>query len=455
MSDLDDLKLPPRRPLPPEVRDRMRATVLGGIRTPGRTRTHRARPPLAVAAGVAVLALGATILTQSLAGSHGIRTGHQTDTTAPGTPPPLNLADATADMDRCWAAVVRGSKAGSVPTRSTWQAVFAVPGGNGLTVTAIRADGNPLICETTRTTVTVSDPNASPAYAAATRTGALLNSADGVVAGVMDPRWSAMQFVAVGKSGASDGGPGFFQDGMFVDIGGFAPGGRYTVQQTVPDAPESPTSTVDSQYYAKVSPSPLIPTSPTYPELTLPAAPAALVATVDRPDPPTDRTSAAGQFLGECIAKSDQAVLDPDSWQPLVLAGASPNMVVLARSGNRIASCGSYGPLYPPNDIGYEFGSRPPPPAANKPIQYVASTSYPADMSGRNQTVIFVGVVRSDVTTVKIIAPGGAQRSVSVVGGTFNVEFTGLSQLNAYAGFTAVLADNAGGTVYTGPIEPS
>jgi hypothetical protein len=451
---MNDLRPSVRRPLPPDVRDRMRATVLGGIRTPRHTTTHRARPPLAVAAGVAVLALGATIITQSLAGPHTSRATHES--TAPGTPPSMNLAAANADMDRCWTAVERASKDGGVPARSTWQPVFAVPESGGLTVTAVRAGGKPLICETTRTTVTVSNPNASPAYAPGTRTGVLLNSADGVVAGVTDPDWAAMQFVATDKSNSmANVGSGFYQDGMFVDVGGFAPGGRYTVRQA--DSGQPATATSSAQDSASVeSPMPL--PQEGYPELTLPAAPAALVATVDRPDPPTDRTSTAGQFLGECIAKSGQAVLDPDSWQPLALAGAAPKIVVLARSGNRMATCvsGEAGRFEPNNfnevTFGYDFMPAPSPLAANEPIEYSAGTSFQNEPDHASQTLIFAGVVRPDVTTLTIVEPGGAQRSVAVVNGIFTAEFADVNWQDIVK-FVAVAQDVNGRQLYSGPIE--
>jgi hypothetical protein len=446
MSDLDDLLPPPRRPLPREVRNRMRATVLGGIRTPSLTRTHRVRPPLAVAAGVAVLALGVTILTQSLAGPHGIPTGHRTtQTEAPGTPPALNLAAAATDMDRCWKAVANAGRTDGVPARSTWLPVFAVPDGDGATVTAVRADGKPLICETTRTTVTVSNPNASPAYGPGSLTGALLDSADGFVAGVVDPGWTAMQFVAVGKSGASNGGPGFYQDGMFVDIGGFAPGGRYTVRQTVPGAPPPEDMTV--------SPAPDQP----YPELKLPAAPAPLVATVDRPDPPTDRTSVAGRFLAECIAQSDNVVIDPDSWQPLVMGGTSPNTYVLARSGNEMATCSTSGVRFDPNNLNditilYDFESSSRRFAAKQPLRFAAGGSFATDASGSGQSVIILGVVDPTVSKLTITAPGGTRRSVPIAHGTFTTQFAGVSFVDA-DNFTALLQDRTGRTLYSGKID--
>lgn len=419
----DDLSLPPRRPLPPVVRDRMRATVQDGMRPSVR----RVRPPLAVAAGVAVLALGVTLAGQSLVGSHGNPTANRPATpVADGTPPPLDWRAAQAQMDRCWAAVVRADKAAGVPARSTWQAVFAVPADTftGITVTAVRAGGKPLICETTRTTVTVSDPNGALTYASGTKTAALLVSADGVYAGVMDPRWTKMESVEASKGNlGSGGGPGLFAGGMFVDFSEYAPAyARYTVRQTGPGrAP--------------------------HPELDLPPAPAALVAMVDRPDPPPDRTSAAGKFLGECIANSWAPVVDPASWQPVVLAGAAPNRFVLARSGDRMATCTAAS-----DSPGYRFLPALRPLTPNRPIQYSYGVSYATNPSGKYQSLLFFGLLRSDVATVEIIAPDSTPRSVDVVHGTFSAEFAGQTWV-AIPRFTAVLRDKSGRELYRGRIE--
>jgi len=278
VSDLDDLDLPPRRPLPRGVHDRMRATLLDEMRLPARRRAHRFRPQFAVAASVAVLAVGVTMLGQSLVGSNG-HTPASGPTEKPaidGTPPPLDWSAAQATMDRCWAAIQNAGKAASVPARSTWQPVFAVPK-DGLTVTAIRAGTKPLICGTTRTTVTVSDPNAILTYAAGTKTAALLVSADGFVGGVMDPSWTAMQYITISKFGSSVGGPAFVKDGMFIDVGGYALVRRNLVRQIVPGLPTLPAIPDVLTSPGGVS----SPAGQTNPELDLPAGPSALVAAVE------------------------------------------------------------------------------------------------------------------------------------------------------------------------------
>jgi len=211
-----DLNLPPRHRLPANVHDRIRTTVLAGIRRPAPSWQNRARPPLAVAAGVAVLAVGVGIVVQSATEGPGGGPGPTRPPSSTLQPPPLDPAAAAVDLDRCWAQLQQSGKAGSVSARETWVPVFAVTE-FGRTMTAARAAGKPLFCETTRTTVTVSDPNATPGYARGTSTAAMLVSADGGIGGVVGPDWRSMVFLTVAPSGASEQTEAFIKDGLFVD----------------------------------------------------------------------------------------------------------------------------------------------------------------------------------------------------------------------------------------------
>jgi hypothetical protein len=243
---------------------------------------------------------------------------------------------------------------------------------------------------------------------------------------------------------------------MFIDVGGFTLGGRNMVRQIVPGLPTPP-------------PVPVLPTSPggvsspakpgagqTHPEVDLPTGPAALVAAVDRPDPPTDRTSAAGQFLGQCIATTDYAVVDPASWQPLAMVGTAPNRYVLARSGDQMGIAVS-GTGYPnlknlnETNVYYGFARESRPLTPDQPIQYSYGNAYSNDPVGMHQTVVFLGLLRPDVTTVEIIAPDGTLRSVGIVHGTFSAEFNGAT-LQDMPRFTIVVRDKSGRELYHGPI---
>jgi hypothetical protein len=242
---MNDLDLPPRRTLPPEVHDRLRTRVYADAPR------SRAKAPLSVAAGVAVLAIGAVVLGQSGAGTpHGLGAGTtppSATTTVPGSNPPLTVtqpnAQSSEDLDRCRAAVEASPRAGEYAPRSAWQPVFTVtrarPLGTGglLRVTAFREHGGkPGFCEvfeirgpgsSTSWGATVSDPDAEP-IALAKGGGADVHALylqHGMMAGVA-------QGVDSVKFGATnphpDTGapiryncPAVLQDGLFlVEVGG-------------------------------------------------------------------------------------------------------------------------------------------------------------------------------------------------------------------------------------------
>jgi hypothetical protein len=168
---MSDLNLPPRRPMPPDVRDRVRGRVFAGH---GLARTG-ARAPLAVAAGVIVLAASAAIVAQSVAGTpDDFRPGTTTSTTTSTTaqpPPPVRFrplpaappdAHTTDDLDRCGAVAAASPRAAEFAPRSAWQPVYTV-NRRGHRITAFREyGGKPGFCDVTATTATVSDPSAEP-----------------------------------------------------------------------------------------------------------------------------------------------------------------------------------------------------------------------------------------------------------------------------------------------------
>jgi hypothetical protein len=216
---MSDIQLPPRRPLPPEVRSRIRTRALARPQPRRRTRFTRGRAPFTVAAGVAILAAGAVIIGQSVTGggpNHaGQRTTPPTATTSAGRP--LDLGRANAELDRCWAAIQAEGKADKYPARPRWRAVA-----QGIypwvTVTAAFADGKPFFCQTTETTVRVSEPTSSPAYARGSKTAALLISPEGVIAGVRDESWRGVG-IWLGDGKTSSGSTaGELPYGLFFDL---------------------------------------------------------------------------------------------------------------------------------------------------------------------------------------------------------------------------------------------
>jgi hypothetical protein len=166
---MNELNLPPHRTLPPEVGERMRARVFA------EHRRSRLRVPLAAAAGVAVLAAGAMIVGQSVAGTPDDyrpgttpATATTTTTTSPGgTMAPIQPLTSeppdertTEDLDRCGAVAAASERAREFAPRSAWEPRYTVSR-RGHRITAFAEyGGKPGFCDVTATTATVSDPSA-------------------------------------------------------------------------------------------------------------------------------------------------------------------------------------------------------------------------------------------------------------------------------------------------------
>lgn len=322
MTEQDELKLPSLQPLPPEVRDRLRLRVMTELDAPRRwaSRLDRARPPLAVAASVAVLAAGAMIVAKTVHDSSG-GTGDTTTTTAPSSTSgaTLNHPEADGELDRCWYALQQRGRAAQFPHRRTWHPVFNYTFG-AVKVTAARADGKPLFCETTYTTATVSDVNVTPNYAYG-QTGAVLITGLGTVAGVVDPSWRG---IAARAKNPDWRAPATAKDGLFLLHG-------HVITQGLAGLEVGPNDARDDD-------------SDAWRPLPRAAAPAASV--VDRPARPApDRTSSRGRPLDECLTAAAQitAVVDTESWAPGAVLQDGGNRVLMARNEHGFASCAQVG----------------------------------------------------------------------------------------------------------------
>jgi hypothetical protein len=300
----DDLRgLPPRRAMPDDVRDRLRAEVRQGITKRRPTRVWYA----AAAAAVVVLAAGAVVATQAVR--------HQSVAGPPPHPDPenrltLDLKVATAALDRCWAAVRAAGKTDRVAPREEWVPLFTEVL-QADAVVAATAAGKPMFCETTETTVTMSDPAATPAYAPGTRTGLLLHSPTGTVAGIADAGVPAF------LGSRTEGGENMSQSirpspagGQFVAMTRTA---LWTTTLTV-EHPPAPGAAV------------------------LPQPPPWLVAAVDRPVT-ADRTAPAGRALGECLSTSEEVIPDAAAYVPGPLLETGDFRVVMGRRGDRVVVC--------------------------------------------------------------------------------------------------------------------
>ncbi|MGK3205332.1 hypothetical protein [Amycolatopsis sp. MEPSY49] len=298
----DDLGLPPRRALPDDVRDRLRAEVRAGIGKPRRAK----HVWYAAAAAVLVLAAGAVVATQTFRQQP--VAGPPPD---PGNRLTLDPKVATAALDRCWAAVQAAGKTDRVPPRGEWVPLFTEVL-EADAVVAATAAGKPMFCETTETTVTLSDPAATPAYAPGTRTGLLLHSPTGTVAGIVDSG-PAPAFLG----SRTEGGDSMSQSirpspvsGQFVAMTRTA---LWTTTLTV-ENPSAPGASV------------------------LPQPPPWLVMAVDRPVT-AERTSPAGRALDECLNTSEEVVPDAAAYAPGPLLETGDFHVVMGRRGDRVVVC--------------------------------------------------------------------------------------------------------------------
>lgn len=302
----DDLRLPPRRTLPPEVRARLRETIHNGLDeraggNPGETaggprprRSSHGRGIAAVAAAVVLLVGGVAIAAQVARPSHVAR--------PPGDPA----------LTRCWNAVTAAGRTDDVPAGEAWQLVSTNTKGDD-TVVGILADGKPMFCEMTATTVIVSDPNAKPAHAGTSRTDVLLYTTTGLVAGVADASWPLVEvsitdgpgIEAVQPVGASH---------LFTSFTGTDPAStRLSVGISVP---RQVTRAAPPQPVADI--------------------PAPLLSIVDRP---ADLSSPAGQALTQCLALTGPPPGGAESYQPGVLLQDGGSSIVVARSAQHALAC--------------------------------------------------------------------------------------------------------------------
>jgi hypothetical protein len=368
--------LPPRRVLPDDVRDRLRAELRQGIGKPRRTR----HVWYAAAAAVLVLAAGAVVVTRQFR--------------PPAEAPPatssgltLDAKLATSALDRCWAAVRTAGKTGRVPDRADWVSLFTDTLGTD-SVVAATAAGKPMFCEATETTVTLSDPAAAPAYAPGSRSGLLLHSATGLAAGVVDPAWPQASFST--KTGAS---------GLT-----FSPASRQFVAFTG-TAPAKAVLAIGDGPGAR-------------PMAVLPEAPPPLLSVTDRPAD-ADRTSAAGRALGDCLAAAEEVIADAAAYRPGPSLSEQGYRIVLGRLRDRVIACTTEpGPGGPRSRAYPDFYAGPAVPARALVVDTLGATEGGGETRPRTP---FAAVVPSAATSVIVDYGGGNGADTLVTDGMFAV----------------------------------
>jgi hypothetical protein len=166
--------------------------------------------------------------------------------------------------------------------------------------------------------VRVSEPTATPAYVAGGNTAALFMSPEGIVAGIRDLSWPGLG-IWVGDGSASVGSSADpLPYSLFVGV----------VRERVRDDTKIEVDRWASDQDRAAHPE----------RLTL-VRPAAPVSRVDRPAPPTDRTSERGQWLKQCLDKSQSPVVDADMWEPGAWATEGDVRHMVLRAGQTFAYC--------------------------------------------------------------------------------------------------------------------
>ncbi|MET0135278.1 MAG: hypothetical protein ABW215_16995 [Kibdelosporangium sp.] len=394
--NVNDFDVPPTIDVPADARDRIEARVLPHLAD--EQPSSRSRLWLAAAAVAALLAGGAVVLA-----------AQPESRPEPDPERTLDIAKAATELDRCWAAAQQSGDSARFPDRAEWQPVLSVTGHKS-TVTAVKTNGRPIFCETTKTRVTLSDPGAEPAYAPDTRTGAALVTDVGTIAGVADPSWPQVfvQVTAANKDGYA--GPAQQKDGLFVFMSVMSPlGGSITVSRGQDDS-----------------------------RIPIPQ-PQPAVSVADPRYPPGDRASERGILLGQCLAK-DPSVIDAASWSPGAMVAASGERLIMATNPAGTSAC-------------FQQAERTQFMAYLAPVTLPAKpTLLPVTPSVGGRPVV-TGLLPAGTARLQLTFAGGGTVDADVLGGTF------AALLPPEAGAPATISCKAfgreGQLLYTGPLGAS
>jgi hypothetical protein len=313
MTD-NDFTVPPVVDVPTEARIRIETRVLTGIGHP-RSRARLWTMAAAVAAVLVLCGLVTVTLSSDTADDNTTAADSAPSTQVPALPeafpPALPPSEVEYEMDRCALAAQQLPNKDQYPDRRTWQSIVSVES-IASKLSAIRADGKLLFCETSMKKVTLSAPDGKPTPLPGTGAGALLVTADGAIAGAMDPSWKKVILEQTSKRDQSDKHNWYAQqkDGLFFTFS---------------------TSSGADTFSVTVRP------DDTAPKVLLPKS---LGTSVDNPPyPPGDRTSARGKLLAQCLEKVAGAVPDAPTWQPGAMAEAGGERVIMATNPAGTSAC--------------------------------------------------------------------------------------------------------------------
>lgn len=398
------------RPLPDNVRERMRARVMAGLEP---APSHRRTALILTAAATAALLAGMVALL-----AEPEPTGPATPTTPPtsiGTPyePTLDPVLAEADLDRCWAQVQASGNALGYPDRARWKPVLTTAEG-GRRVIAARADGMPLFCATTETSVSVSAPRPIPSPPDGPT--ALFVTADGVIAGIAPGR----SLVMVSAPDRRLGTGGVMADGLFaVVLGAQDPLAMGPIEIAVDSGDD-------------------------YRPWDLREAPRPALAVVDRPEVAPDRATELGAMVARCVERPGDGapVFDASSWRAGMLTPPyGDKRYLVIRNSRYVTACevAADGTIRFPLEARYISEIRP----VNR---FTAVRTDPmADPA------YAVGWVAPEVARMEIRTQDGRTIVPTISNGSFAVGGQGFSSADVMGQLH--LYDQAGTLIHTGVLE--
>ncbi|MBV9847619.1 MAG: hypothetical protein JOZ47_21475 [Kutzneria sp.] len=334
MSD-ELIPLPPHRPMPPEVKERIRERVrLDTSATVLRFSPRRA-PVLAAAAVIVLIAAGAVVTASIRDTGHGIAAGPSSTAVSPPWRPRdsattsnvhVHYADPD-DLARCWSATRRSPTPTLYPDRSKWVPEISMAS-LGYTVVIVSADSKPIFCQLSPSKVMLSVPGAEPRPDARSGVQLLYVGPGGTLGGVIRSEFSGVD-VAIkspnGKEGES--GPAITEDGIFLrPPDTFVPGSHVELSGMAEDnGRERKAVTVQLSSVSEYG----------------------LTTVVDRDLPQGERGSPEGRRLGQCLAQGPAhgvAPPDPGLWQPGPAIVVDDNTwIQTGTSGPLMGACTSFG----------------------------------------------------------------------------------------------------------------
>ncbi|HEX4221307.1 MAG TPA: hypothetical protein VHZ97_03025 [Pseudonocardiaceae bacterium] len=423
MSDEFSFEPPADRAMDPALRARLAERVFAGIEAP--PAPTRRRGPVFAAAGIVVLAGISAVVATTV--------GHLNGPSPAGTPAPAR----NADIARCATAADAIGFHG-LDDQSALRSIFSA-GGFGRQVAGFRlAGGQAMFCETTATTVTVSQPDQPTTVPPGSPARSLLTSDDGVIAGIV-PRGTTGLTVNVDMTRPSQLGPyssdgtATVSDGMFV----------FVAKQAISTA----AGQVTGEDKALTEDGGALPPG-SHPQLTKSAPP--LTFDVDRPAPGTP-TALLSSCLGQVSTGRHESVLDQASLSAgassTIHDGVNTSSTTIAYNPTQVVTCSVLTGELP--GVGYVSAPRAQL-SEQHPLQLVDSMD-----TGTRDRFEFDGMIAPNVGKITINAPGGTPVDGVIVGPTFTavVPTAGNEPLADPYAFVATILDTQGKVIYQGPLS--